>query len=202
MTNKNNNYYLVGYSGHSFPIISAFSSNGGSFNGYFDKEEKKNDPYNLNFLGDENQFVFSKNDYVFIAIGDNLLRRKITSEIEKRVSLFSIIDSSAIIKSEINQPGIIVNARALIQPQCFIGKGVILNSGVIIEHECSIGNFAHIAPGAVLTGNVEIGENTLIGANATLLPGIKIGKNCIVGAGSVVTAHVPDNTIIKGNPGR
>lgn len=41
-----------------------------------------------------------------------------------------------------------------------------------------------------------------IGTSATILCGVTIGANAIVGAGSVVTRHVPDNTIVAGNPAR
>lgn len=41
-----------------------------------------------------------------------------------------------------------------------------------------------------------------IGANATILPGITIGENSMVAAGSVVTADVPPNTLVKGSPAK
>lgn len=196
------NRFLVGYSGHSFPIIEALRSMNLSFNGYFEKVEKDKNPYHLNYLGDEKGYTFSTEDGVFVAIGDNKLRKKISEKLKDQVQLFSIIDSSSIVRSQINRLGIIVNAGAVIQPQCLIGEGVIVNSNAVIEHECIIENYVHIAPGAVLTGNVLVGENSLIGANATILPGIKIGKNCIIGAGSVVTRDIFDNSIVKGKPAK
>jgi len=200
--NKKSNYYLVGYSGHSFPIIEAFHSNGNSFEGYFEIREKKINPYSLKYLGNENLFQFKSSDLVFIGIGDNLVRKIISTQLQSLVSFFSIVDSTALVRIDISKNGIIVNAGAIIQPQCIIGDGVIINTRAVIEHECTIENYVHIAPGAVLTGNVFVGENTLIGANATVLPGIKIGKNCVIGAGSVVTKNVMDNSIMKGNPAK
>jgi sugar O-acyltransferase (sialic acid O-acetyltransferase NeuD family) len=194
--------FLVGYSGHSYPIIQALKSMNLSFDGYFETKEKAKNPFSLSFLGNENNFPFEKNDGVFIAIGDNYLRKKIAENLKNRVQLFSIIDSQSIVRSEIGQQGIIINAGAVVQPQCLIGEGTIINSRAVIEHECELGNYCHIAPGAVLTGNVIVGEFSLIGSNATILPGIKIGQNCIVGAGSVVTKDVKDNTVVKGNPAR
>ena len=47
---------------------------------------------------------------------------------------------------------------------------------------------------------IYIGENSFIGARASILPGTTIGKNVIVGACSVVKGHIPDNSIIIGNP--
>ncbi|MFY7669020.1 MAG: acetyltransferase [Crocinitomicaceae bacterium] len=194
--------FILGYSGHSYPIIEALKSMNLSFDGYFETKEKEKNPFLLNFLGNEDNYSFGKNDGVFIAIGDNYLRKKIADKLKDRVQLFSIIDSQSIVRSEIGQQGIIINAGAVIQPQCLIGEGTIINSRAVIEHECELGNFCHIAPGSVLNGNVIVGEFTLIGSNATILPGIKIGKNCVIGAGSVVTKDVKDNTVVKGNPAR
>ena len=196
------NKFLIGYSGHSYPIIEALNSNGSQFIGYFEKVENEANPYNLVFLGDENEYLFSDSDFIFIAVGDNFIRKDISKKLKSKVKLFSILDSHAIVRSPLNEIGIIVNAGAIVQPKCKIGEGVIINSRATVEHECKIGNYVHIAPGAVLAGNVVVGDCTLIGANATILPGVKIGENCIIGAGSVVVNDVHDNSIVKGNPAR
>lgn len=47
-----------------------------------------------------------------------------------------------------------------------------------------------------------IGKNCFIGARSIILPGIRIGDGVIVAAGSVVTADVPDHSIVAGNPAR
>lgn len=196
------NRFLVGYSGHSYPIIEALKSKELFFNGYFETNEKERNPFLLNYLGDENAFSFNEYDGIFVAIGNNNLRQKISKRLKERVQLFSIVDANSVVRSEISEQGIIVNAGAVIQPLCLIGDGAIINSCAVIEHECILGNYVHVAPSAVLTGNVTVGDNTLIGANATILPGIQIGKNCVIGAGSVVIKNVPDNSVIKGNPAK
>ena len=47
---------------------------------------------------------------------------------------------------------------------------------------------------------VSIGANSFIGAYSILMPGVVIGRDCVVGAGSVVRGHVPDGSIVMGNP--
>ena len=41
-----------------------------------------------------------------------------------------------------------------------------------------------------------------VGAGAIVLPGISIGPWAMVGAGSIVTADVPAQAIVRGNPAR
>ena len=48
----------------------------------------------------------------------------------------------------------------------------------------------------------KIRDGASIGIGALLLPGIVIGENAIVGAGSVVTADVPDNSLVMGVPAK
>lgn len=47
-----------------------------------------------------------------------------------------------------------------------------------------------------------IGSHCFIGARSIVMPGIRIGDHCIVGSGAVVTADVPDNSLVAGNPAR
>lgn len=48
--------------------------------------------------------------------------------------------------------------------------------------------------------NIKIGDNVFIGMNSIILPGATIGNNVIVGAGSVIRGHIPDYSIVAGNP--
>lgn len=49
---------------------------------------------------------------------------------------------------------------------------------------------------------IEIGNNVWIGENAIIAPGVSIGENSIVAANSLVTKHVPPNTLVVGVPAR
>lgn len=49
---------------------------------------------------------------------------------------------------------------------------------------------------------IRIGNGVWIGCRATILKGVRIGDGAIVGAGSVVSADVPANCIVAGNPAR
>jgi acetyltransferase-like isoleucine patch superfamily enzyme len=51
-------------------------------------------------------------------------------------------------------------------------------------------------------GPIRIGAYSYIGAGAVVLPGVQIGRGCLIGAGTIVTADVPDHSIVVGQPGR
>lgn len=199
---------LIGYSGHAFVIYGIMYATGKKVIGYCDVVEKEYNPFNLTYLGTENSDAAReaiKQHGFFIAVGDNLLRKKIFDNLQQRnllpinaVHPSSVIDASATIAAA----AVMIAAHVVINPLAEVGTGVICNTGCIIEHECIVGDFAHIGPGAVLCGNVKIGGGTFVGANAVIKQGISVGKNAMIGAGAVVVKDVPDNVTVIGVPAR
>ena len=196
---------VVGYSGHSYVIIDIFLNAGRIVTAYCDSEEKDKNPYNLSYLGKENEVLerLKVFDY-FIGVGHNGIRRKIHSQLIEHIgNPLNAIHPSAVISASVEMNhGIMISANATINPLVTLGQGVICNTSCSIDHECQVDEFAHIAPGAVLCGNVKIGAGTFVGANAVIKQGITIGKNVTIGAGTVVIRDVPDNMMIVGNPQR
>lgn len=196
---------LFGYSGHSYVIIESLLKSDWKIKGYLNYQAVENNPYNIEYLGFENDSDFKEkvgDSYVFPAMGNNSVRKKLIALFEDLgLKQATIIDNSAIVsptaqieKSTFIGPNAVINAFAL------VGKGAIINSNATIEHETKLGDFVHIAPGAVLCGNVNIGDSTFIGANTVIREKIFIGKNVIIGAGSVVVRNQMDDIISYGNP--
>lgn len=199
----NNNIVIIGYSGHSYGCIEVAIKQGFSIVGYHDVLEKVSNPYNLKYLGHEENIKSNKKP--FLAIGDNTIRKKIYEKL-KSDSVYlntSLIHSNTMIsESSSIKEQTYISAGVIINPQVKIGVGCIINTGAIIEHDCFIDSFTHIAPGAVLAGNVSIGSGCMIGANAVIKQGIKIGDNVIIGAGAVVLKDINSNNTFVGNPAK
>lgn len=204
-----NSVVLIGYSGHAFVVADILILTGYNIKGYFDKEEKQNNPYHLTYLGNENdQDLISSFNYdeyqYFLSIGDNNLRRSLDKYLLKQgLSTFKANHpGSTISKATVISEGTLICGGAIINPLVKIGRCCIINSAAIIEHEAKIEAYCHVGPGAVLAGNVKVGEASFIGSNAVVKEGIQIGKNVTIGAGSVVLKDVPDNEVWVGNPAR
>jgi sugar O-acyltransferase (sialic acid O-acetyltransferase NeuD family) len=206
-----NSVVLIGYSGHSYVVIDIFQSQNQEIIAYCDTIKKDVNPYNLAYWGSEKDIEIAQKitDYnVFIAIGDNHIRRKIFEYLSNFVNTFNFlainaIHSTSYVAKNVNLGNnVMVGAKTVINPCVTVGNGVICNTSAVIEHECKLGDFCHIAPNATLCGNVEIGENSFIGAGAVVKQGVKVGKNVIIGAGTVIVKNIPDNVKVVGNPQR
>lgn len=202
---KNKPVAIIGYSGHGLVAADIFLCAGRKVLAYCDEEEKKHNPFSLQYLGNEKNagtITLLKRYEYFISVGDNKIREKIYKQLSKQLgkSLNAIHPSAIISPSAKLADGIFVAANATINPFAQIGIGAICNTACSIDHECVVEDFVHIAPGAILCGNVKIGEKTFIGAGAVIRQGIIIGKNVMIGAGCVVIKNIPDNVTIVGNP--
>ena len=195
------NINIIGYSGHSYVCIETAILNHKLIGGYYDLNMKNNNPYNIDYLGKENNV--NSNVKVFICVADNYRRKKIYYQNDKMDFNINLIHPNSFISKtvEIDHQNLICSG-VNINAQVKIGKGCIINTGSVIEHECVIEDFSHIAPGAILCGNVEVGKGSFIGANSVIKQGVKIGKNATIGAGAVVISDVIDNETVIGNPAK
>jgi sugar O-acyltransferase (sialic acid O-acetyltransferase NeuD family) len=196
---------IIGYSGHAYVIIDIFLNAGRLVTAYCDSEEKKSNPYHLNYLGKEMEAIAKLKRYDYFAcVGHNGIREKIHSQLSQVLGdPINAIHPSAVISASVKMGnGVMIAANTTLNPMAEIGNGVVCNTSCSIDHECIIGDFSFIAPGAVLCGNVIVGKNSFVGANAVVRQGITIGNNVIIGAGTVVVKDIPDNTTVIGNPAR
>lgn len=199
---------LIGYSGHAFVAYGVLRLSGRTVTGYCDFQAKENNPFQLEYLGNESSetgTALIRSQDFFIAVGDNRIRRKVYDQFAaiQRYPVNAIHPSAQIDPSvQIADHGVLITAGVCINPLARIGHGAICNTGCIIEHECVVGAFAHIGPGAVLCGNVTVGDGSFVGAGAVIRQNVRIGKNAMIGMGAVVLKDVADGETIAGNPAR
>lgn len=106
-----------------------------------------------------------------------------------------------------------------------IGNNVSIATGCFISSYTGgveIGEYSMLGPNVTVIGNnykfdrldipiclqektskgIKIGRDVWIGAGASILDGAEIGDGVIVAANAVVTAKIPDNSIVQGNPAK
>ncbi len=137
-----------------------------------------------------------------LAIGDNLVRRRLYDELVSAGGRpFSICHPRGIVSHHaLIASGVFVAANAIIAPRAQVSTGTIVNHGAVVDHDCIVGAFCHIAPTASLGGNVHLGASVLVGAGANILPGVVVGEGARIGAGAVVTRDVAPHVTISGIP--
>ena len=191
---------FIGAGGHAKVLASIVDATAFELEAVFDPDKTKERFYGVNNEGDYTPNAHPEAK-LLIAIGDNATRKKISQSIAHEYA--QAIHPSAQIDRLVQMgQGVQVMPLVVINRASSIGHHSIINSNATVEHDCQIGDFVHIAPGATICGGVTVGEETLVGANSTVLPNCSIGKNVIIGAGTVVTKNIPDNTVVKGVPGK
>ena len=190
---------LFGASGHGKVVKDILLSNNKKVDCFFDDNPNVKLDRTLVLSSDkiknylENKFI--------ISIGDNYIRKKISSTLNLNFSI-AIHKNATISNKAYISLGTVVMAGAIINANTKIGKHCIINTNSVVEHDCVISDFVHISPSATITGGVFVGEGTHVGTGAIIIPNIILGKWATIGAGAVVINDVPDNAVVVGNPGK
>lgn len=95
-----------------------------------------------------------------------------------------------------------ISPGTTLAPFANLGDFVTLNRHVSVGHHTSIGAFSSVNPGCNIGGSCKIGKYVTIGMGASIFDHIEIGDNAVIGGGSVVTKHVPANTLVYGVPAK
>lgn len=159
-------------------------------------------------LGSETDLPYVVETYgiegIFIAIGDNWIRKILADRISKIVpglSFISVIHPTASIgkdvqigKGTVVMPGTIVNANAVIKDFC------ILNTNATLGHDGYMDSFSSLSPGVITGGNLWLGRCSVLALGAKVIENITIGRHSVIGAGSLVVDNIPEYVMAYGSP--
>jgi len=191
---------LYGAGGHGKVVLSCILASNDPVHAIFDDHHDKAELMGIPVYERYNPDLF-KTESILISVGDNKLRRLISQKVRHTFGI--VRHPSAFTDPDVRIPaGSVLLHGSIVQTGSVIGQHVIVNTHVSVNHDCVIGDFVHLAPGVVLCGNVHVGANTFVGAGTIITPNLTIGSNCFIAAGSVITNHIPDNSTVRGNPGR
>lgn len=145
----------------------------------------------------------SKNQNIFLSVGNNKLRKKYFFRYEDQLIKSAICHDKSLQEDDVilgfsNQ----IFANSYINSLVKIENNNIINTGVIIEHESIIGSHNHISIGARICGRVVVGNSCLIGAGAIILDNLFICDNVTIGAGAVVVENIHEPGTYVGIPAR
>jgi UDP-perosamine 4-acetyltransferase len=154
--------------------------------------------------GDLTSLVVNEYPRVFVAVGDNQSRWKLSEAVVAAGgSLVCAVSPAAVVSATADvDEGVLVMPGAVVNAHAHLERGVIVNTNAAIDHGCRIGAFSHVAPGVALAGDVAVGEGALIGIGATVVPGRSIGAWANVGAGACVVSDVASGETVVGVPAR
>lgn len=197
MTEKDQKMYLFGASGHGKVVAEIAEKLELKIKAFVDQDRSKKE-----LSGYEVIHEVLEPGVMFIAIGNNRIRKKIAEQYAAASYPMLIHPKTAISERVVFREGTVVMAGVSVNPDVKIGRHCIINTNASIDHDCVLEDFVHISPNAALAGDVKVGEGTHVGIGACIIQGITIGKWCTIGAGTVVIRNVPDGTTVVGNPGR
>lgn len=134
---------------------------------------------------------------VFVAIGDNRIRRDIYRRLRGH-DFPAFIDPSAQVSPTTEfRHGTYIACEAVVSVGTEIGKFVIINARAGIGHDSRVGDFANIAPGVSLSGHTVIGEDVFMGTNSCTAPGMTVGAGATVACGTPVLKDVEPGTTLS-----
>ena len=133
--------------------------------------------------------------YIFIAIGNNLIRERIYNMAKSKGYHFGTYISSQAITWENLKVGenSFIGEGCVIQPFVTIGDNTII---IISEigHHCVIGNNVLLS-GSTLGGNVKVGNVSYVGMGAVVKQKIYIEEKNIIGMGCVIDRNTESNSV-------
>lgn len=122
---------------------------------------------------------------------------------EAGFELVSAIHPTATILDQARlEPGVWINARAVIGYKAEVFAGAVVNTGAQVDHHAFIEGGCRIDPGVIAAGHATVRRLAIVCTGAVLVNRVTIGEGAVVGAGAVVLHDVPAGCTAVGVPAR
>lgn len=153
-------------------------------------------------LGDMSILKDMQDIYVFCAIANPIIKKKIYCEIKNyNCNFTNIIHHTAYVS-----PSVKLGKNVLISPNCVLTTNITIEDFVTLNPQCGIGHDTYIGEYSTLYWNVntggfvKVGKNVQLGTQTFIKQGLSVGNDVISGAGSIIVKDVEDGKTVKGVP--
>jgi len=132
---------------------------------------------------------------LFVAVGNNLLRRRIFEEgLTKGFAMATYVSSKAQTWPNLKiGRNCFIGEGSVVQPFVEIGDNSI-HFGSRIGHHSTIEDHTLLS-GTTIGGNTLIGESSFLGLNSTVQQNIKVGRRNIIGMNVSIEDNTEDNSV-------
>jgi sugar O-acyltransferase (sialic acid O-acetyltransferase NeuD family) len=170
----------------------------------FKDSQLNNEKYELQHLGEIQDFTPEAEDHLIVAIGNPQKKQKLLDQLRSKGAKFeSLIHKTAFVSETAEMgEGVVLFPMSVVSADAKIGDFVTINFLSTIGHDVKIGDYSTLSGHVDLTGGVEIGTNCFFGTGSRVLPNIKIGDSSTIGAGSTIYRNVMSNSIMFSQPAR
>lgn len=138
---------------------------------------------------DEMTSYYIEYEHIFIAVGNNELRKKLINQaksigytMDRLISPLSYVSPYATVKE-----GTVIFPYAVIEANAYIGKGCIITSNTTVNHDAYINDYCLIYSNSVIRPNTNIGSMTRINSHSIISFGTALKENSDIKEGSVIT---------------
>lgn len=194
---------VIGAGGHARVVIAAMQAAGIEVVAAWDDDPERigQTILGVRVRGPIANAVSARDVPAVIAIGDNRARERVAASLP--LQWISVVHPRAWVHETVHlEPGAVVCAGAIVQPDVRVGAHVIVNTSASVDHDCVLEDFVHLGPGVNLCGGVRVETGALLGVGACARPNARIGAWSTVGAGGVVIEPVPPGVVAIGCPAR
>ncbi len=197
------NMIIIGTGGFAIELAGLLSSVDIGLTGFIGPKPTNKLP--AEWLGEDKVIeTLDSNSNILIAIGNPLIRSKVSDKIrKKKLQQQTFIYPDSYISSEASiATGSIIYPNVTIHAGVVLGKNVLINSNATIGHHTKVGGFSNIGPGASIGGCCNIGNKSYIGIGVSIIENIAIVDHVVIGAGASVIANIDLNGTYVGVPAK